>query len=554
MSDESFRTVSSVSTANDSWSVFAQRRTRAAALFFAIAAYVSGPARAADAEPPADSAPAPDPAEPADPPVDGSGETDSVSPPGTEETETSDTGATEGEAEASGAVVTEGGGLFAQSVSGGGETATESTDMAAPAPLPYELGGYTRGDIFIGKIPGDSIPEIKAAYGELALKLNIKKGEFGGAYAEPRFRYGQQGDQRQLFVDLREAYVDAYFGDLDLRLGQQIIVWGRADAFNPTNNLTPSDLRIRSPNEDDRRVGNVGARAYYNLSPVRLEAVWMPLYLPVEFPAVAIPEFVTLTEPDFPGMALSYGTYAGRLHLELSSFETSVSYLHGYAPLPGFALAGPIVVGPLAEVPIARTAYQHDVIGFDFSTAIADEIGVRGEAAYRMPADYEGNAHVAKPDVQYVLGLDKSFGSVSAIAQYMGRYVMDWEEIPPPLVAVSANALSQFTAVSPAVQQTVEGEIARRNQSLFQQLAEVQHLVSLRLEWLTLHETLSLSAIGLMNFTTEEWAVFPKAEYKVTDGMSATVGGEIYAGPDGTLFGLIDAPLSAAYAELKVAF
>jgi hypothetical protein len=96
--------------------------------------------------------------------------------------------------------------------------------------------------------------------------------------------------------------------------------------------------------------------------------------------------------------------------------------------------------------------------------------------------------------------------------------------------------------------------VARRNQSLFQQLAEMQHLASLRLEWLTLHETLSLSAIGLMNFTTKEWAAFPKAEYKVTDGMTATVGGEIYAGPEGTLFGLIAAPLSAGYAELKVAF
>ena len=82
----------------------------------------------------------------------------------------------------------------------------------------------------------------------------------------------------------------------------------------------------------------------------------------------------------------------------------------------------------------------------------------------------------------------------------------------------------------------------------------MQHLASLRVEWLTLHDTLSVSSIGLVNFTTQEWALFPKAEYKVTDGMSATIGGEIYAGPDETLFGLIDAPLSAGYAELKVAF
>ena len=80
----------------------------------------------------------------------------------------------------------------------------------------------------------------------------------------------------------------AYLGPVDLRLGQQIIVWGRADALNPTNNLTPVDFRIRSPIEDDIRLGNVGARAFLRLSPVRLEGVWMPVYLPTELPTVGL--------------------------------------------------------------------------------------------------------------------------------------------------------------------------------------------------------------------------------------------------------------------------
>jgi hypothetical protein len=36
--------------------------------------------------------------------------------------------------------------------------------------------------------------------------------------------------------------------------------------------------------------------------------------------------------------------------------------------------------------------------------------------------------------------------------------------------------------------------------------------------------------------------------------MSATLGGEIYAGPSGTLFGLISEQMSAAYTELKISF
>jgi len=36
--------------------------------------------------------------------------------------------------------------------------------------------------------------------------------------------------------------------------------------------------------------------------------------------------------------------------------------------------------------------------------------------------------------------------------------------------------------------------------------------------------------------------------------MSTAIGGEIYWGPEGTLFGLIKETLSAGYAELRFAF
>lgn len=500
------------------------------------------------------------------PAAESTGETEGVSPEADATSETTESAASETEStETDSVVAPPGSSLFAQSVSGGGES-SESGDVVSSgvsSSSALEFNGYTRGDLWVGKVPGFATGDIKAAYGELGLKVGIKKGEFGGAYAEPRFRYGRQGDEQRLFVDLREAYVDAYFGDLDLRLGHQIIVWGRADALNPTNNLTPSDLRVRSPNEDDRRVGNVGARAFYNLTPVRIEAVWMPIYSPTEIPTEVFPDYVAFAEPDFPKPELGKSLYAGRVHLELAAFEMSVSYLHGPAPLPALAYTD-YTVGPDSKVLISRTAYQHDVIGFDFSTAIGDDLGVRSEVAYRKPADPEKaatdptRAHLPNPDVQYVLGLDRSFGSVSAVAQYMGRYVFDWSREPVPAALTTPEALQQLTAKTPQVTANVEAqvpaELARRSQTLFQQLAEVQHLASLRLEWLTAHDTVALSAIGLYNFTTTEWLLFPKMEYRITDDMTATVGAEIYAGPDETMFGLIDAPLSAGYGELRVAF
>jgi len=139
------------------------------------------------------------------------------------------------------------------------ETAAGEPAAAPVQQLPVDLGGYVRSTFFAGKVPDRSSGDIKAAYGELALQLRTKRESYGQGLAELRFRHGFAGYDPGLSVDLREGYVSLYLGALDLRLGQQIVVWGRADAFNPTNNLTPIDLGVRSPIEDDRRLGNVGA-------------------------------------------------------------------------------------------------------------------------------------------------------------------------------------------------------------------------------------------------------------------------------------------------------
>src|SRR6476620_6028995 len=191
-----------------------------------------------------------------------------------------------------------GGGLFEQSQATAAATAT--TAAAPTATPPFTLNGYARGDVFIGKTPDQSAGEMKANYGELSLQLHTAKSSFGDGFADARIRYGLQGDQTATIVDLREAYVNAYLGPFDLRLGKQIIVWGRADALNPTNNITPVDFRIRSPLEDDIRLGNVGARAFLRLGIARLEGVWMPTYLATELPPVGLPPLVSFGAPTFP--------------------------------------------------------------------------------------------------------------------------------------------------------------------------------------------------------------------------------------------------------------
>jgi hypothetical protein len=99
-------------------------------------------------------------------------------------------------------------------------------------------------------------------------------------------------------VDSYAAYVEVYniLPKLDLRVGRQVVAWGVADKFNPTNNLNSLDLS--DPLLFGRALGNQMIRLDWN--PWRdlvLTAVWVPIFRPAQLPRTAP---VALTQPDRP--------------------------------------------------------------------------------------------------------------------------------------------------------------------------------------------------------------------------------------------------------------
>ena len=135
-----------------------------------------------------------------------------------------------------------------------------------------EINGYVRTDIFANE------SDYRSAYGETSLKLETNCFKYGNAFSEVRLRKEFTDGSSRVLVDLREAYINLYLSDFDFRIGKQIIVWGRADGFNPTNNLTPYDYTFFSPEEDDKRLSNFVVSGDYNLYPFELSANWIPVY------------------------------------------------------------------------------------------------------------------------------------------------------------------------------------------------------------------------------------------------------------------------------------
>ena len=445
-------------------------------------------------------------------------------------------------------------GLFEDATSGGTGPA-DTAGQVESSPQTVEFNGYVRADVYLGKVPDQDVTEIKTGYGELAGKLRLHLGEYGDGYAEARLRQGHQGGQTSGEFDLREAYLDLHLGPLDLRAGQQIIVWGRADAFAPTDNLTPRDMRICSPNEDDARLSNLALRATLNLVPLRWELTWVPFFAPSHFPAFDLPGPLEMGQPSWPDTDFEHGTLATRANFEFAAVEFSLSYLVGYATFPGLELASFALAAP-PQVEVRFHAYRHQVAGCDFATTLGS-FGLRGEAALRWPEQDQAE-YTPLPEIDYVVGIDRQFGDLSVILQYVGKVVLDWQQIPPTglidLVEGRTPTPEQLERIMADPEGVAREEIERKTRLVAGQTTRYGHAFTLRLGWSLLHETLLLEVLGYYNIATGEWLARPKLTYDIADGLKVAAGAEIYGGPDDTLFGMIDELQSAGFCEVIAYF
>jgi len=406
----------------------------------------------------------------------------------------------------------------------------------------YELNGYLRSTLFVGKVPERNQGEIKSGYGEFSLKLKASKRGFGNAFAEVRFRRGYEFNESLSEIKLREAYVNAYIGPFDFRVGRQIAAWGRADGMNPTDNITPKNMLARSPNEDDRREANFLFRSFVNFQPLRLEVIWIPFfessYIPTNL--ISFPPGITLDEPDYPDARLENSAFAVKMNLEMASFDGSLSYFNGYNPFPGIDAVFPAPYSPGQEISVFPRSYRMHVLGADFSTTVAGSFGLRGEVAYKTPhKDHINIVYIPNPDLQYVLGFDKEFqGNFSIILQYIGKYVIDYNSLVVPLIPADMPFY----------------ELVLKNRMIASQLYETSHSFSFRAGWNLLYETLKIEFVGMVNITSEESFLRSKMTYDIADALTLTLGGELYSGPEDTLFDIIDEHLGSIFAELKISF
>jgi len=417
------------------------------------------------------------------------------------------------------------------------------------------ISGYTRATGFVGIINHDE-PTLKSLYNETSLKIKAKTGNWGQAYTDVRFRVGTEYGTEFSTFDIREAYLDLYLGKLDFRIGKQISSWGRADGWNPTDNLTPLDYFVRSPEHDDMRIGNYRIRGQYNpWDWLKLEADLAPWYTPsvYRFDLVAMPSFVTIGSPVHPGFKWDKSSVAAKLDLVFSGIEGSFSYFKGYDPQPALK-PGELPAPPFTDfkLELLQAPFRQQTIGADFASVIFGT-GLRGEIAYKIPEPGDTiDPLIPNNEIQWVISIDRELGPIRIIAGYMGKYVEDFFPADPP--QAFDQAMISNPEVWPMLGPMLASQIGFYNRILYDQTHEWNHSVLFRPSVSLFHESLDVEISALYNFTTEEYLLYPKAIYRLTDGLQATAGYQYYHGGDYTRFSWIKDAFNGPFFEFRLTF
>jgi hypothetical protein len=245
---------------------------------------------------------------------------------------------------------------------------------------------------------------------------------------------------RQPAGEISEFYLDVKLGRVDLRAGKQEIRWGRADGFNPTDNLIPYDYLDTFA---DERVAAPALKADAYAGKAKFEAAWVPFYTPTRlplfgqrwFPRLPATTLAILTpEPPPPTIDLTFkdaggpvpprtfgnGQWGVRWNQLLPRAEFSLSYFDGFDDIAFFRssiIPLELTPRPRVQISLSREYYRVRVAGADFASEIGP-FGIRGEMAYFDQTDPANLDHLL-----FVVGLDRSWGDWFAIVQYAGQKV-----------------------------------------------------------------------------------------------------------------------------------
>ncbi|MBI3524720.1 MAG: hypothetical protein HY066_09355 [Betaproteobacteria bacterium] len=328
---------------------------------------------------------------------------------------------------------------------------------------------------------------------------------------------------------LLEGFVTLHLAQADLRIGKQIVAWGRADGINPTDNLTPRDYTVLLPFEDDQRFGTTAIKLDTYLSPQHTLTVFIsPFFKPA---MISLPTAGRTLRETTPARTLANSELGLKLDKIGEGLDGSISYFHGFSLLPDLRLLGSNPVEPILESHYDRI----NVLGADFARNFG-RFAVRGEAAYVDTRDTAGDdPGIKNPYLFWIIGIDRTFfEEMNVNVQFFQRRVRRYHA-PEGIADLQARAVALLNAL-------IDGQRDR-----------ISNGISFRVSNKWFNNTLEAEVFAVLNLTRRDRFIRPLLTYAFTDHWKGTVGAEVYGGAADTQFGSLK-PRRGVFAELRYGF
>jgi hypothetical protein len=303
----------------------------------------------------------------------------------------------------------------------------------------------------------------------------------------------------ELTIDLREAYIDLYLEDADLRIGRQQIIWGKADGVFITDVVSPKNLEnFLIPDFNEIRLGVTALKADYYMDDATYELIWIPVFTPN-------------TMPDSTSIWNSKGIVFGDTDSDIDpSFENSEIFgrYSKYTPKIDFELMGGYMW--YDEPTLKNGSFTHEsceILGGSLSSNIDDFI-IRSEGAW----------YIFSPDLEmdylhYMAGIDYKFKGWNLSTQFIQKvYLRD-----------ISTALNRWN--------TTVTFMANKE---------------------FLENTLMLEFFAYLEFDDFNALIKPKITYDLSDDVDILFGANLFLGDSGT-FGQFDNN-DMIYSKIKLSF
>jgi hypothetical protein len=283
------------------------------------------------------------------------------------------------------------------------------------------------------------------------------------------------------------------------------------------------------PFEDDQRLGTTGGKLDVLLSSQMTLSVFASAWFEptkVPLPASAVPFMKRV-----PGHSFENAEYAVKLDKFGAGFDWSLSFFHGYSPLPSLSLTAPTSASPAIELGYDRV----NVVGADFARNFG-RFGLRGEIAYMDTADRSGaDFRKRNPNLFLVLGVDRTFwDNLNVNLQYFHRAVRHYH--------------SPMAVADPA-----ERAVALQHAILNSEHDPTSDGFTLRVSNKWFNDSLEAEIFGVINRRSRDGFVRPSVTYALTDHWKGAVGGDLFRGSSDTQYGLLKRN-RGAFVEFRFGF